>query len=34
MTILSGSLVEYAPRWLGGGVVRAVVCDGAYDDSE
>lgn len=32
--ILSGSLVEYGPRIDGGGVVLAVLSDGAYDDSE
>ena len=32
--ILSGSLVEYGPRTDGGGVVLAVLTEGAYDDSE
>jgi hypothetical protein len=34
MTILSGSFVWYGPRVEGGGVVRAVECEGAYEDSE
>ena len=34
MMILSGSLVEYGPRVVGGGVVLAVLTEGAYEDSE
>jgi len=34
MMILSGSLVVYGARRVGGGVVRAVVWEAAYDDSE
>ena len=34
MTILSGSLVLYGLRWDGGGVVREVEYEAAYDDSE
>ena len=34
MTILSGSFVEYGARIEGGGVVLAVLTEGAYEDSE
>jgi hypothetical protein len=34
MTILSGSFVVYGPRMEPGGDVRAVVCEGAHEDSE
>ena len=33
MMILTGSEVLYGPRYSGGGLVRAVEVEGAYEDS-